>query len=57
MEDGSLKAYRLNERIWSLKKGRAESVENTSEPTIDFQGMWVSLMMYNMEHLAYPPWN
>ena len=39
VEDGSLKAYRLKERIWSLKKGRAESVENTSEPTIDFQGM------------------
>ena len=55
VEDGSLKAYQLNERIWSLKKGRAESVENISEPTIDFQGMLVSFMMYNMEHLAYPP--
>jgi len=40
VEDWSLKAYRLKRtNLVFLKKGRAESVENTSEPTIDFQGM------------------
>ena len=31
-----------NERICPLTKGQAENEENTSEPTIDFQGTFVS---------------